>query len=408
MLDAGADVDAPRSYVRIQAIGVHVRDLERSVAFYGGTLGFTVIDPPSQPTGEKLVFVAPPDGAAVLILVESDPASRSNSAPDIAFVTDDLDRQHRQWSQRGVVFREPPRAVPWSARQAIFLDPDGNAFSLVEADAVSRQLHAERHAAAEREARERRAAQELEIATQVQAGLFPRRRPPLATLDYDGICLQARQVGGDYFDFLDFGGGRVGLVLGDVSGKGLGAALLMANLQAHVRGQFAAYSNDIPGLLASVNRLFQESAPAASYATLFFGIYDDRTRALRFVNCGHPPPLVVRADGGIEELAPTSGVIGMFEDWKGTACDVTLQPGDIVALYSDGVIEARNAEDEEFGGQRLTDALKTSGAEVTAASDILKSVMIAVQRFAAGQAFDDVTVVIARLRTDVADERAPA
>ena len=398
MSDARAGVDALGSYLRVQAIGVHVHDLDRSLAFYGAALGITIIHPPTQPPGTKLAFVAPPDGAAVLVLLESDAPGGSRGAPDIAFVTDDLDGRYSEWSQRGVHFRQPPRTVPWSARQAIFLDPDGNAFSLIEADVVSRQLVAERQAAAEREARERRAAQEIEIATQVQAGLFPRRRPPLMTLDYEGLCVQARQVGGDYFDFLDFGGGRLCLVLGDVSGKGLGAALLMANLQAHVRGQFAAHSNDIPGLLASVNQLFQESAPAAAYATLFVGAYDDRTRTLRFVNCGHPPPLLCRRDGRIETLETTSGVIGMFEDWKGSARHVTLHEGDVVALYSDGVIEARNAQDEEFGVERLADFLKTSAQQASAASGVLNRAMSAVQGFAAGEPFDDMTMVIARCR----------
>ncbi len=397
MSDAGPEGEAPGSYLRIQAIAVPVRDLDRGVAFYGGPLGFRVIHPPVQPAGRKLAFVAPPDGAAVLILVESDRADPIR-APDIALVTDDLDGRYREWSRRGVHFSQPPQSVPWSARQAIFQDPDGNTFSLIEADLVSRQLEAERAATAERDARERRAAQEIGIATQVQAGLFPRRRPQLPTLDYDGLCLQARQVGGDYFDFLDFGGGRLGLVLGDVSGKGLGAALLMANLQAHVRGHFALYSHDIPGLLSSVNQLFQESAPAASYATLFFGAYDDRTRRLRFVNCGHPPPVLLRRDGRIETLETTSGVIGMFENWAGTAREVALDEGDVLALYSDGLVEARDGSDDEFGLERLTEALRACAAEAAAASDILTRTVRVVQGFAAGQPLDDMTMVIARCR----------
>jgi serine phosphatase RsbU (regulator of sigma subunit)/catechol 2,3-dioxygenase-like lactoylglutathione lyase family enzyme len=398
MADPRPGVSALKPYLRIQAIAVHVSDLDRSRTFYGDALGFGIIQPPSQPTDRRLLFVAPPDGAAVLVLVESDLANGRSGAPDVAFVTDDLDARYREWSQRGVHFAQPPRSVPWSARQAIFLDPDGNAFSLIEADVVSQQLDGERNAAAERQARERRAAQEIEIATQVQAGLFPRRRPPLATLDYEGVCLQARQVGGDYFDFLDFGGGRLGLVVGDVSGKGLGAALLMANLQAHLRGQFALYSNDIPGLLSSVNQLFQQSAPAAAYATLFFGAYDDRTRTLSFLSCGHPPPLLLRSDGRIESLDTTSGVIGMFEDWAGTARDITLEDGDLLALYSDGVIEARNAQDEEFGLERLADLLKACAMHASSASEVLSQAMGQVQRFAAEQPFDDMTMVIARCR----------
>src|SRR5262249_52640342 len=120
----------------------------------------------------------------------------------------------------------------------------------------------------------------------------------------------------------DFGGGRVGLVVGDVSGKGLGAALLMANLRAHVRSQYSLHPGDLPTMLSSINHLFHESTPAASYATLFFGAYDDRTRCLRFVNCGHPPPLLLRRDGSLEQLATTGSVVGMFETWTGLASSV--------------------------------------------------------------------------------------
>jgi len=109
----------------------------------------------------------------------------------------------------------------------------------------------------------------------------------------------------------------------------------MANLQAHVRGQFARFDDDLPRLLASINRLFLASAPAASYATLFFAAYDDRTRTLRYVNCGHPPPLVLRRTGGVEALDATNWVIGMFENWTGTARDVRLDDDDVLVLYTD-------------------------------------------------------------------------
>src|SRR5215472_4638399 len=138
--DRDSGVNAPRSYLRIQAIGVPVRDLDRSLAFYGETLGFRIIHPPLLPAGMKLAFVAPPDGAAVLVLAESEPASGPRGTPSVAFITDDLDRRYREWSERGVHFSQPPRSVPWSARQAVFQDPDGNAFSLIQSDVVSQQL----------------------------------------------------------------------------------------------------------------------------------------------------------------------------------------------------------------------------------------------------------------------------
>jgi serine phosphatase RsbU (regulator of sigma subunit) len=292
-----------------------------------------------------------------------------------------------------VVFTDPPHQALSGTRTATFVDIDRNTFQIIEADFATQQLEAARRAAAERADRERRAAHELVIATQVQAGLLPRERPPLKTLDYAGVCLQARQVGGDYFDFLDFGDGRLGLAIGDVSGKGLGAALLMANLQAHLRGQFARFGDDLPGLLLSVNRLFLQSAPSASYATLFVGVYDDRTRQLRFVNCGHPAPLLLRREGSTQRLAATGWVVGMFDEWKGTSRDVTLLEGDILALYTDGVTETVDSSGEEFGEKRLAAALERhhDASSPTALAD---DIIAAVQEFGAAEQFDDITVIV--------------
>ena len=150
---------------------------------------------------------------------------------------------------------------------------------------------------AERLEAERHAAQEMDIARQVQSKLLPQKMPPLATLEYAGDCLQARAVGGDYYDFLDLGPGRVGFVLADIAGKGISAALLMANLQANLRSQYATALDNLPQLLQSVNRLFYESTEPNNYATLFFATYDDATRRLTYVNCGHNPPVLLRRDG---------------------------------------------------------------------------------------------------------------
>src|SRR5262249_15043896 len=134
---------------------------------------------------------------------------------------------------------------------------------------------------------ERRVAQELEIAKQVQARLFPQIPPEIKTLEYAGTCIQARQVGGDYFDFLDLDGRRYGLAIGDVAGKGIAAALLMANLQANLRIQCANASHQPQGMLKSVNQAFHKNINANAYATLFFAEYDDEERRLRYANCGH-------------------------------------------------------------------------------------------------------------------------
>ena len=211
--------------LRIQSFSVPVSDLHRSLEFYETTLGFRVLRRHIDVApGIAFAAVAPTDGTAVLLLSTADPDNRMGTATGVSFVTTDLDTQHREWAKRGVRFSHQPRQVAAEVRVSTFLDPDDNAFLLNEVNSIATTIEAEHRARAERADRDRRAAHELEIATQVQAGLFPSQRPVMRTLDYAGVCLQARQVGGDYFDFLDCGDGRLGLVIGDVSGKGLGAA----------------------------------------------------------------------------------------------------------------------------------------------------------------------------------------
>jgi serine phosphatase RsbU (regulator of sigma subunit) len=126
--------------------------------------------------------------------------------------------------------------------------------------------------------------------------------PSLRTLDYAGICIQARQVGGDYYDFLDLGRERLGLVIGDISGKGIAAALMMANLQANLRSQCAIALDQPRRLLRSVNQLFYENTTDSAYATFFFADYDDRTQRLRYANCGHLSGLLLRSNNTLERL----------------------------------------------------------------------------------------------------------
>src|SRR5581483_3979250 len=156
----------------------------------------------------------------------------------------------------------------------------------------------------------------------------------MTTLDYVGGCIPARMVGGDYYDFLELCPGRLGLVLADIAGKGVPGALLMANLQANLRSRYAMAVEDLPLLLRSVNRLFHQTTDNASYATLFFADYDERSRVLRYANCGHLPALVLRAGGTADWLASTCTVFGLFEGWKCEIADVALGLGDILVLYT--------------------------------------------------------------------------
>ncbi len=249
---------------------------------------------------------------------------------------------------------------------------------------------------AERMEVERRAGHEMEIARQVQARLFPQKFPPLQTLVYTGKCTQTRQVGGDYYDFLDLGRGRLGIVLADIAGKGISGALLMANLQANLRGQYALALDNLAGLLESVNRLFFENTTEEAYATLFFGEYDDATRKLRYANCGHLAALVLHPNGEMERLESTSTVLGLFQEWTCNISELRFERGDTMLLYSDGVTEASNAQGQDFGAQRLVEALRRRGSfSVEAAVDaIIEDVL----KFSEGVQADDITLVLARCR----------
>ncbi len=258
---------------------------------------------------------------------------------------------------------------------------------------------------AERMEAERRSLHELEMARQVQARLFPQKLPALRTLEYAGRCIQARQVGGDYYDFLGLAPGRLGLVLADIAGKGFSGALLMANLQANLRSQYATAVEDLPRLLASVNRLFYENTDDASYATLFFADYDDSTGKLRYANCGHLSALLLRACGSSqhpvteksnpERLSSTCTVLGLFEAWQCEIAEVELAAGDTLVLYTDGVTEASNGDGEEFGEARLVDVLISHSH--LPLEGLLQAVVEAVQQFSSGsEQQDDITLVIAR------------
>jgi len=245
--------------------------------------------------------------------------------------------------------------------------------------------------ATERMEQARRAQSELEIARHVQQKLFPHETKQLQTIEYFGDCIAAREVSGDYYDFLDLGTGRLGFVLADVSGKGVPAALLMANLQACFRSQTEAASTDPRTLLRGVNKLFHESTAPEHYATLFFGTYDDRTAMLRYVNCGHPAPILLRAGAELERLDPTATVIGSFRAWDCTEQTVELRSGDRLLVFSDGVTEAGIETDEEFGEKRLIELISANRSQPIA--DLVRTVMSAASQIGRGARGDDITVV---------------
>ncbi|HSB60354.1 MAG TPA: SpoIIE family protein phosphatase [Vicinamibacteria bacterium] len=423
--DGGERGDGPDPHLRIHTIRVFVRDQDRSLRFYLDQLGFRLAFDARLQSGQRWVAVAPPDGSAVLSLIAPRPGSAEHRligrATQVVFVTEDVLAKFREWLKRGVRFRHPPRlkrvkyqtppppagaADPsigsgeqepaWGGVFTSFEDLDGNSFALVSFDEVSRAVEARRRALAEKQEAERRAAHELEIARQVQARLFPQRLPRSTTLEYAGLCIQARQVGGDYYDFLSLGRERLGLVIGDISGKGIAAALLMANLQASLRSQCAVAVEQPRRFLRSVNQLFRETTPDSSYATLFFAEYDDRERRLRYANCGHPSGLLLRNDGTVERLGTTGAVLGLFEDWECSLGEVRLGPGELFVLYTDGVTEAFNEAGDEFGEERLIEALRPR--RELASRAIVDSIVDDVRRFSGQEQHDDITMIVARCR----------
>ncbi|MCC6349548.1 MAG: PP2C family protein-serine/threonine phosphatase [Candidatus Eisenbacteria bacterium] len=241
----------------------------------------------------------------------------------------------------------------------------------------------------------RRVDHELRIARDVQAELFPKAPPALANAALAAHCAQARSVGGDWYDYLALGAGQVGLALADVSGKGVHAALRMANLQAHLRSQTGSTPQDPLRALRQVNRLLRESTKPGQFATLFFGVWSDAPRRLSYINCGHNPPLVLRAGGEAEWLGATATVLGAFEDWDCQLGRATLGPGDVLLAYSDGVTEAEG-DDDLFGVDRLLDAVRARRADGPRA--IVDEVLARVQAFEDGPPTDDLTVLAMTVR----------
>ena len=393
--------DRADPYLRIQCVVVMVRDQDQALQFYLDQLGFQLIVDDHSESGDRWITVAPPDGTALLAIVAPRPGSEASKlvgrATQVVFVTDDVAAKYGEWLRQGVRFHSPPQLQPWGGTVAVFEDPDGNIFSLISFDQLSREIEARRRAAAEKLEAERRVVQELEIAKQVQARLFPQILPPMRTLDYAGLCIQAREVGGDYYDFLDLGHQRLGLVLGDISGKGIAAALLMANLQANLRSQCAVAHDEPVRFLRSVNQLFYESTDDHAYATLFFAEYDDATGRLRYASCGHLSALLLRRDGTLERLDSTATVLGLFKEWDCSLEERLLLPGDILALYTDGVTESFNAVGDEFGEGRLVEALRRHRALPPSA--LLGAIVDEVRQFSPHEQHDDTTLILAARRS---------
>ena len=265
---------------------------------------------------------------------------------------------------------------------------------------------------------------ELAIAQEVQDQLFPHNPKGLPTLEVHGVCKPARTVSGDYYDFVPFGMNKLGIAVGDISGKGISAALMMATVHSAVRAYEVLGNGALPALtraatvpvpsdtaavhlanataspasaLTLLNRHLYETTPLEKYATLFLGIYDETDRSLVYSNGGHLPPFLIGADGSVRKLEAAGGLmVGLFDHPKFEDAEIRLRPGDLFVAFSDGVIEPEN-EFGEFGNERLLEIIRPErGAPL---AHISEQVIQAVQDWiGANEQPDDITLVLARAK----------
>jgi sigma-B regulation protein RsbU (phosphoserine phosphatase) len=252
----------------------------------------------------------------------------------------------------------------------------------------------------ERMVAEERLGRELALAAEVQSRLFPENPPAVRGIELAGVCIPARGVGGDYYDFLELGDGRVGLAVADVSGKGMSAALVMSSVQASLRTKAlsdGACDEPLSDLVAGLNRLLCGSTGAATYVTFFYARLDAEARTLTYVNAGHNPPLLLRmAEGGgrREQLRLDVGgpVVGLFMHFEFEQASVALRSGDLLISFTDGVTEALDAAGEEFGEERLCEAVESACSGT--ARDVVDAVVERLHAWSAGvPQHDDITFV---------------
>jgi phosphoserine phosphatase RsbU/P len=237
---------------------------------------------------------------------------------------------------------------------------------------------------------------ELELGREVQERLFPQEYPTIPGLDYAGACRPALGVGGDYYDFIPMSNGGLGFTIGDVSGKGIPAALLMATLRAFLRGQVIDHETDLSAVIANLNRLVFESSAPNRYATFFLGVFDTASRVLNYVNAGHNAPIVICRGGEVVRLEAGGSVVGLMRSGSWVQNRVKLETGDLLVAFTDGISEAMNHTDDEWGEERLIEtarAMRGSPAKV-----ILENIVQSADRFAAGAPqYDDMTLIVAQV-----------
>ena len=227
---------------------------------------------------------------------------------------------------------------------------------------------------------------QLKLAQEVQASLLPGEDPAVPGYDIAGFNLPALDIGGDYFDYLPLPGGRLGLVIADVSGKGVPAALLMATFRAALRSEVRR-DRPIPAVVEDVHATLLESMDTSRFVTAVYGVLEPGSGHFTYVNCGHNPPMLLRAGGEREILPAGRAALGMLDSRPAAASTARLDPGDTLLLYTDGVVELTDAGDEEFGEARLARAL--AGAAGRPAREIIAMLLDATRAHAVRERYDD-------------------
>jgi sigma-B regulation protein RsbU (phosphoserine phosphatase) len=250
---------------------------------------------------------------------------------------------------------------------------------------VQLELRASRHELARKEA-------ELNIALEVQQALFPRQFPVDGDLEFSAVCVPARGIGGDYYDVLQRSGGRVAFVIADISGKGISAAILMSNVHAVLRTLYDA-GHPAGELCSQLNRQLHRVTEGAQFATAFFAEWSQGDRSLTYVNAGHPAPILLGSRSG-EQLQAGGPPLGLFPGMDFQVGRLVLQPGDMMVLYSDGITEAGESSDKEFGEARLEAIVKQHCEKPL--DEIRQQVLQAVRDWAGTELEDDMTLLLIR------------
>ena len=234
--------------------------------------------------------------------------------------------------------------------------------------------------------------EEMKVATRIQNNLLPEQNPEVPGYEIAALNVAAKEVGGDYYDFIDIGDHCLGFCIGDITGKGMPAALLMANLQASLRSQ-ALINLETNVCIENINKLLYRNTDSSKFATLFYGVLDPINHNIQYCNAGHDHPLIIRENELYAQLGATGMLLGVVEDAAYTRNTCIINPNDVIVIYTDGITEAMNEDHKEFGLERTIDVVKRRSAE--SASMILEALYEEVKAHANKfQQSDDITIMV--------------